>query len=81
MNYLYKCTNHYGVGFGARLRAPEAERLYRLCLMHSRSSSHVQLVSVRVGLLWCVKNFASVRNVHPGMRRKAQLADIIVTCM
>ena len=39
MNYLYKCTNHYGVGVGASLRAPEVERLYRLCLVHSRSSN------------------------------------------
>ena len=29
-----QCTNHFGMGFGARLRAPEAERL---CLVHSRS--------------------------------------------
>ena len=25
------------MGFGARLRAPEAERLYRLCLVHSKA--------------------------------------------
>ena len=29
-----QCTNHFGMGFGARLRAPEAGRL---CLVHSRS--------------------------------------------
>ena len=41
INYLCKCTNHYGVTFGARLRAPEAERLSRLCLVRSRSSLDV----------------------------------------
>ena len=38
VNYLCKWTTHYGVGFGVRLRAPKAARLYRLCLVHSRSS-------------------------------------------
>ena len=37
MNSLCNWSNRYGVGFGARLRAPEAERLNRLCLAHSRS--------------------------------------------
>ena len=36
-NYLCKCISHYGVGFGGRLRAPEAERLNRLFMVHSRS--------------------------------------------
>ena len=35
---LCTCSHHHGVGFGARLRAPEADRLYRLYLVHSRSS-------------------------------------------
>ena len=31
---LCKCTNNHGVASGG----PEAERLYRLCLVHSMSS-------------------------------------------
>ena len=36
MSYICKCIIHDGVGYGARLRAPEAERINKFCLVQTK---------------------------------------------